>query len=86
MQPADTSKFSIQNNLDMMATKCSQPEALRQTLQSAMAASKQPSSGSMLDSGSEVVSLRYDGSVYMGQVIKHGYGTQVDKFGNKYEG
>ncbi len=35
---------------------------------------------------SEVVCLRFDGSIYTGHVIKHGYGTQVDKFGNKYEG
>ena len=34
----------------------------------------------------EVVTLKYDGSVYTGQVIKHGYGTEMDMYGNLYEG
>lgn len=34
----------------------------------------------------ETVTLRYDGAVYTGQVMKHGFGTEVDRFGNRYEG
>lgn len=34
----------------------------------------------------EVITLSYDGSVYTGQVLKHGFGTEVDKHGNRYEG
>jgi len=34
----------------------------------------------------ETVTLKYDGSVYTGQVIKHGFGTEVDRYGNRYEG
>jgi len=34
----------------------------------------------------DVTTLKYDGSVYTGQVVKHGFGKEVDKFGNIYEG
>ena len=34
----------------------------------------------------DVSTLKYDGSVYTGQVAKHGFGKEVDKFGNVYEG
>lgn len=27
-----------------------------------------------------------DGSVFVGQVLKHGFGTETDRFGNRYEG
>ena len=32
------------------------------------------------------MTLKYDGSVYTGQVIKQGFGTEVDRYGNRYEG
>ena len=34
----------------------------------------------------DVTTLRYDGAHYTGQVAKHGFGKEVDKFGNTYEG
>lgn len=34
----------------------------------------------------EAVTLKYDGAVYTGQVMKHGFGTEIDRFGNCYEG
>ena len=34
----------------------------------------------------ETVTLKYDGSVYTGQVIKHGFGIEVDMYGHRYEG
>ena len=34
----------------------------------------------------DVTTLKYDGAVYTGQVIKHGFGKEVDKFGNLFEG
>ena len=34
-----------------------------------------------------VVTLKLDnGTIYTGQVVRHGFGTEVDRSGNKYEG
>ena len=34
-----------------------------------------------------VVTLKLEnGTIYTGQVVRHGFGTEVDKSGNKYEG
>ena len=41
---------------------------------------------SQVSSLPDVVTLKQDGSVYMGQVLKHGFGEEVDRFGNRYEG
>lgn len=32
------------------------------------------------------MTLKYDGAVYTGQVLRHGYGSEVDRYGNRYEG
>ena len=34
----------------------------------------------------DVVTLRYNGAVYSGQAVKHGFDTELDKYGNRYEG
>ena len=34
----------------------------------------------------DVTTLKQDGSVYTGQVVKHGFGKEVDRFGNSFEG
>lgn len=30
--------------------------------------------------------LQYNGTTYVGQVVKHGSGVETDKFGNRFEG
>ena len=34
----------------------------------------------------DVTTLKNDGAVYTGQVVKHGFGKEVDKYGNLFEG